>query len=62
MDSLRSQHLEQEEYDESRTKYLEAQGYKVIRFWNNDVMKDIESVIRAMISAMESESRSWKET
>ena len=58
------QHLEQEEYDEERTKYLESQGYKVIpkgdavRFWNNDVMKDIESVIRAIINAMESGSNS----
>ena len=41
-----SQHLEQEEYDLERTKYLEAQGYKVIRFWNNDVMNDIKGVIR----------------
>jgi very-short-patch-repair endonuclease len=32
-----SQHLEQEEYDQERTKYLESLGYKVIRFWNNDV-------------------------
>jgi len=53
-----SQHLEQQEYDEERTKYLESQGYKVIRFWNNDVMKDIESVIRAIIHAMESGSHS----
>ena len=50
-----SQHLEQVDYDEARTKYLEAQGYQVLRFWNNDVMKDIESVIRAIILAMESE-------
>lgn len=27
-----SQHLEQEQYDEERTKYLESQGYQVIRF------------------------------
>jgi very-short-patch-repair endonuclease len=53
-----SQHLEQVDYDEERTKYLEAQGYKVIRVSNNDVMKDIESVIRAIILAMESESHS----
>lgn len=50
-----SQHLEQEEYDVEQTKYFEAQGYKVIRFWNDDVMKDIESVIRAIIFAMASE-------
>ena len=51
-----SQHFEQENYDAERTSYLESQGYKVIRFWNNDVMKDIESVIRAIIFALESHS------
>ena len=51
-----SQHLEQEEYDEERTKYLASLGYKVIRFWNNDVMKNIEGVILAIIHAMEDET------
>jgi very-short-patch-repair endonuclease len=51
-----SQHLEQDEYDEKRTKYLEEQGYKVIRFWNNQVMNDIDSVIRAIIFGMEAEA------
>jgi very-short-patch-repair endonuclease len=40
-----SQHLEQGEYDKERTTYLDAQGYKVIRFWNHDVMNNIEAVI-----------------
>ena len=48
-----SQHLEQEEYDKERTKYLESQGYKVIRFWNNDVMNNIEGVILAIMYALE---------
>jgi very-short-patch-repair endonuclease len=43
-----SQHLEQGEYDLERSTYLESQGYKVIRFWNNDVMNDINGVIRAI--------------
>jgi very-short-patch-repair endonuclease len=47
-----SQHLEQREYDEERTKYFESMGYKVIRFWNNDVMNDIDHVIRAIIQAL----------
>jgi len=51
-----SQHLEQEEYDEERTKYLESLSYKVIRFWNHDVMKDIDGVILAIIHAMEDET------
>src|SRR5215210_3239681 len=50
-----SQHLEQVEYDAERTRYLESKGYKVIRFWNKDVMKDMDSVIRAIMQAMESE-------
>ena len=41
--------------DAARTQWLQAEGYRVIRFWNNDVMKDIDSVIRAIIQAMESE-------
>jgi very-short-patch-repair endonuclease len=48
-----SQHLEQEEYDKERTKYLKSQGYKVIRFWNNDIIKNIEGVILAIMNALE---------
>jgi very-short-patch-repair endonuclease len=51
-----SQHLEQENYDEERTRYLESKGYKVIRFWNNDVMNNIESVILAIQYALEERS------
>ena len=51
-----SQHLEQEEYDKERTKYLESLGYKVIRFWNNDVTNNIDGVIFAIIHAMEDEA------
>jgi very-short-patch-repair endonuclease len=43
-----SQHLEQEEYDLERTAYLKSQGYKVIRFWNSEVINDINGVIRAI--------------
>ena len=39
------QHLEQEEYDLQRTVFLESQGYRVLRFWNNDVMNNIDGVI-----------------
>jgi very-short-patch-repair endonuclease len=51
-----SQHLEQEEYDEERTKYLNSLGYKVTRFWNNDVTNNIDGVILAIIYAMENET------
>ena len=48
-----SQHLEQEDYDEERTKYLENLGYKVIRFWNNDVINNIDGVILKILYAMQ---------
>lgn len=47
-----SQHLEQEEYDKERTKYLESKEYKVIRFWNNQVMNDLNGVIKAIEYAL----------
>lgn len=33
-----SQHLDQIAYDAERTGYLEAQGWRIIRLWNNDVL------------------------
>jgi very-short-patch-repair endonuclease len=51
-----SQHLDQVEYDKERTKYFETLGYKVIRFWNNAIMKDINGVIKAIQFALESEN------
>ena len=48
-----SQHLEQQEYDAERTRYLESQGYRVLRFWNHEVMKDIDGVILVILNAME---------
>lgn len=56
-----SQHLEQEEYDSERTKSLESLGYKVIRFWNNDVMNNIEGVILAIIHTFEDGENHAKE-
>jgi very-short-patch-repair endonuclease len=47
-----SQHLEQEDYDTERTQYFESLGYKVIRFWNNWVMNDIEGVIQVIQNAL----------
>ena len=40
-----SQHLEQEEYDEERSAFLESKGYRVLRFWNNDVTNNIDQVL-----------------
>jgi very-short-patch-repair endonuclease len=47
-----SQHLEQEGYDTERAAFLESNGYRVLRFWNNEVMNDIESVLSAIDFAL----------
>ena len=39
--------------DEARTAYLEARGYRVIRFWNNDVMERIEGVVNEIEHILE---------
>ncbi|MGE0665737.1 MAG: endonuclease domain-containing protein [Sphingomonadales bacterium] len=39
------QHADRVERDNARTAFLEAQGYRVIRFWNNDVLTNIEGVM-----------------
>jgi very-short-patch-repair endonuclease len=50
-----SQHLEQGEYDIQRTAYLGSQGYKLIRFRNDQVMNDIEGVILSIEAALNDE-------
>ena len=47
-----SQHIEQKGYDEARTKWLESQGYRVLRFWNDEVLDSTESVIEAIAEAL----------
>lgn len=32
--------------DAARTRYIEAQGFRVIRFWNNDVLGNTEGVLQ----------------
>jgi very-short-patch-repair endonuclease len=38
------QHVRQAKYDENRTQKLQAAGFRVIRFLDNEVLKEIESV------------------
>jgi len=39
------QHAERSEYDAARTSRLEAMGYRVLRYWDNDVLLRLESVV-----------------
>ena len=39
------QHEWQSDDDAARTRFVEAQGFRVIRFWNNDVLERMEGVV-----------------
>ena len=45
-----SQHNEEKaiKYDEERTEYLNSLGYKVLRFWDNDVFKNMKDVLETI--------------
>jgi very-short-patch-repair endonuclease len=46
------QHAEQAEADAERTKFLEGEGYRVVRFWNNEVLTNIDGVLEAIANAL----------
>ena len=39
--------------DEKRTKYLKNNGYRIIRFWNNEIRENIESVCEVIKENLE---------
>ena len=46
------QHALLAEGDAQRTQFLEKQGYRVIRFWNNDVLENIGGVMVLIEAAL----------
>jgi very-short-patch-repair endonuclease len=46
------QHAKRPTRDAERTRFLEAEGYKVLRFWNNEVMTNIDGVLEMIQSAI----------
>jgi very-short-patch-repair endonuclease len=47
-----AQHGENIAYDRARTRWLESRGYRVLRFWNGDVLQDIEGVLETIYRAL----------
>lgn len=46
------QHDAQAEADARRSNYLRSQGYRVIRFWNNDMLANTEGVLTLILAAL----------
>jgi very-short-patch-repair endonuclease len=42
------QHAHQAQYDDQRTLFLEQRGFKVLRFWNNEVIDNMEGVLESI--------------
>ena len=47
------QHAEQLAYDSKRTAFLESLGYRVLWFWNNDVLQNVDGVVTVILAALE---------
>lgn len=46
------QHGERVEQDAARTRFLEGEGYRVVRFWNGDVMTNVDGVLQRIASEL----------
>ena len=46
------QHGSRQEYGDARSRYLQERGYRVVRFWNNQVLDNIDGVVRAIVQAV----------
>ena len=47
------QHNENER-DRRRDAFLSSEGYRVLRFWNNDVLTNMDGVLQTILSSLES--------
>ena len=45
------QHAESADADSERTRFLNAEGYRVLRFWNNEVMQNLDGVLTVVAAA-----------
>ena len=54
------QHSEQIIYDLNRTKILQSKGYRVVRYWNNEVLENIEGVLEALTLTLSQRERELK--
>lgn len=50
------QHANNFLYDEQRTLFLQAQGFQLLRFWNNEVLKNTDGVLESILKILTQES------
>ena len=47
------QHAENTQADAARTRILGARGFRVLRFWNNDVIENLDGIIETIRTVIE---------
>lgn len=52
-----SQHLDAKEYDRERDRYFESLGIIVLRFWNNEILQNINDVLMKIDSIVKTPLR-----
>jgi very-short-patch-repair endonuclease len=45
-------HAEQQQADRTRQAWLESQGFRVLRFWNHDVLESTDAVLEVVWRAL----------
>ena len=50
------QHAQNVAYDESRDRSIQAQGFRVLRFWDNQVFQETPAVLEQIMGALEARS------
>jgi len=46
------QHSEQTNYDTKRSVWLESQGFRILRFWNHEILKETDAVKQVIAEAV----------
>ena len=49
------QHADAVAYDATRSLFLEQQGFRILRFWNNDALGNTEAVLAKILHSLQEE-------
>lgn len=50
------QHQEQRAYDERRDRAIAERGFRILRFWNDQVFRETDAVLAVILAALEEKS------
>jgi very-short-patch-repair endonuclease len=47
------QHADDSANDQERSSFLEKRGYRVLRFWDNEVLENMDAVLEVIVRALD---------